>query len=109
MKKSKPTKIEQLYKKLGLVEVTTPRQKRNGTVVFFDDQSNRNYIFREYSDPRVEYVSSKTRTLQSYRLFELGESLKDDMRTAIPFIVRRKVSTTKERAKIALDIAARII
>lgn len=105
--KNKPSKIENTFFKMGLVDVTTKNQEKNGTRVFFDDVANCNYIFRQFSAPRVEYFSTVTNTIQSYRMFEpTGSSINDDMKEAIPFIVNRKIRGVKERANTVIRIAS---
>jgi len=109
IQKSKETKIEKIYKQMGLVEVTTKEQSGNGTRSFFDNDANCNFIFRQFSAPRVEYFSPKTNTVQSYKMFEPnGANIKEDMQEAIPYIVNRKVKGVRERAKIAMNLATRL-
>jgi hypothetical protein len=102
--------IETLYKKMGLVEVTNSKQRKNGTRVFFDSIANCNFIFRQFSSPRVEYFSNTTRSIQSYRMFEpTGMTITEDMNEAIPYIVNRKVKGVQERAQSAFRIASSLI
>ena len=109
-KSKQPSQIEKTFKKIGLREVSTNTQKKNGTRVYFDIDANCNYIFRQFSAPRIEYFSEITDSVQSYKMFEpTGSSIKDDMKEAIPYIVNRKVRGIRERAQSAFRIASAII
>jgi hypothetical protein len=106
----KRSSIDSIYKKMGLVEVTNSNHRKNGTRVFFDSVANCNFIFRQFSSPRVEYFSETTRSIQSYRMFEpTGMTIVDDMKEAIPYIVNRKVKGVQERAHSAIRIASSLI
>jgi hypothetical protein len=107
--KQTETKIEKIYKKMGLVEVSTKEQVSNGTRSFFDTDANCNFVFRQFSAPRVEYFSPKTNSVQSYKMFEPnGANVREDMQEAIPYIVNRKIKGVRERAKIAMNLATRL-
>ena len=82
-----------IYEKMGLINITTERESENGTLKFYDEISQCNFIFRKWSNPRVEYISEKTNTNQSYDLFrdETVTSMSEKMVTAIPYIANRKV------------------
>jgi len=111
----KTEKAEELFKKMGLVETSTNVQIDHGTYKFHDKIGNCNYIFRIFSNPRVEYYSDKTRSIQSYALFKSKNNwasdnkVANDMRDAIPYIVNRKVKGISRRAQLAMDIAQKII
>lgn len=108
--KKQPTAIETTYKKIGLVEVTTPIQRSNGTRAFFDRTANCNFIFRQFSSPRIEYFSEVTNSVQSYKMFDpSGKNINEDMKEAIPYIVNRKMRGMKERTESALKIVSRLI
>jgi hypothetical protein len=101
-----------LYEKMGLVEVTSMTEENNGTVKFFDETSQSNYIFRKYSAPRVEYISDKTNTIQSYALIEThncSETLAEDMLKVLPKIVNRKVKSAYKRSLIAINISKNLV
>jgi hypothetical protein len=109
-KSKKPSQIEKTFKKIGLRDVSTKTQEKNGTRVYFDDDANCNYIFRQFSAPRIEYFSNISNSIQSYKMFEpTGSSIKDDMKEAIPYIINRKLRGVRERAQAAIRIAAAII
>jgi hypothetical protein len=108
--KKNHSKIGKTFSKIGLVDVTTKRQKNNGTLVFFDDVANCNYIFRQRSSPRVEYRSTKTNTIQTYKMFDSdGYDIKDDMNKAIPYILNRKIRGVKEKTTVVLRMASDIL
>jgi transposase len=107
------TKFEakKIYKKMGLIDVTTNREKSNGTIKFFDETSQSNYIFRENSAPRLEYLSEKTGTIQSYSLIKdrFSDNMASNMMMVIPTITNRKVKSAFERSIIAMDISKTLV
>lgn len=100
-----------IYEKMGLVNITTEREANNGTLKFYDEISQSNFIFRKYSNPRIEYVSEKTNTIQSYDLFRDEDitSISEKMVKAIPYITNRKVKAAFRRSLYALDITKKLI
>lgn len=109
MKYEKIEKMVAIFEKMNMVDISTEAQINNGTFSFFDKEANCNFVFRQSSSPRVEYFSTKTNTVQSYKLFGGERILHKDMKTAIPYIVNRKVKGTKERARIAMEIAMKLM
>ena len=109
MKWQKIAKMIDVFEKMNMVDISTDAQMGNGTYAFFDKEANCNFVFRQSSSPRVEYFSTKTNTVQSYKLFNGEGYLHKDMKTTIPYIVNRKVKGTKERARIAMEIAMKLM
>lgn len=115
-KKVSKKQMIKLYEKMGLIDVTTDRQEENGTLSFYDEVSQSNYVFRKFSPPRIEYISEKTNTLQSYALTKNYEGsvfepqdIADDMLNCLPKIVNRKVKSAYKRSLIAMDISKNIV
>lgn len=109
MKYEKIANMVAIFEKMNMVDISTDAQMGNGTYAFFDKEANCNFVFRQNSSPRVEYFSTKTNTVQSYKLFNGEGSLHKDMKTSIPYIVNRKVKGIKERARISMDIAMKLM
>jgi hypothetical protein len=104
------TAIEKVYSKMGMREITSQVQKKNGTRHFHDTQSGMEYVFRQYSAPRIQYWSDLTDSWQSYKLFEpSGTNINEDMKEAIPYIVNRKIKSVKARAIRAMNIVTNLI
>jgi len=103
--------VKKIYSKMGLIEITTKRERSNGTIKFYDETSQSNYIFRESSAPRVEYMSEKTGSLQSYALIrdQFTANMAADMMLVIPTITNRKVKAAFERSIIAMDISKNLV
>jgi hypothetical protein len=109
MKKSNSV-IERVYRKMHMEEITSSIQKRNGTRHFMDGHSGHEYIFRQFSAPRVRYWSDVTNSWQSYKLFNpSGIGIREDMKEAIPYIVNRKVDGVRNQAKHAINLASRLL
>lgn len=103
--------LRELYRQMGLIECQTEVQEKNGTLVFFDDVANCKFIFRRYSNPRVEYLSTKTNSVQSYEILKNVEyhRISYKMIYTISVIQSRKIKGVKDRTKIALDIFQKLI
>ncbi len=110
MKASKKD-LRVLYSRMGLIECQTKNQEKNDTLVFFDDVANCKFIFRPHSNPRVEYFSTKTNSIQSYEFLKdiAYHKISYKMLMAIPLIQKRKIKGVKDRTKIALDIFQKLI
>lgn len=103
--------LRELYRQMGLIECQTEVQEKNGTLVFFDDVVNCKFIFRRYSNPRVEYFSTKTNSVQSYDILKDVDiqRISYKMIYAIPSIQKRQIKGVKDRTKLALDIFQKLI
>jgi hypothetical protein len=110
-KKVSKKQMISIYEKMGLINISSERESLNGTLKFYDEISQCNFIFRKWSNPRVEYVSEKTNTIQSYDLFRDEDitSISEKMVTAIPYISNRKVKAAYRRSLYALDITKNLI
>lgn len=83
--------VKKVYDRMGLMEITTERQKSNGTIVYWDFKSSRSYIFRKKSPPRVQYYSNAMKRMNSYPLSKSSKdiriSINNQMLNAIPKII----------------------
>jgi hypothetical protein len=103
--------MKSIYEKIGLIDISSKTERKNGTVKFFDETSQRNYIFRENSAPRVEYLSDKTKTIQSYALISTRytENIEENMLMVLPTVTNNQVKSAYKRSLIALDISKNLV